>query len=93
MINKGHHEQWDVFYAAVVVVAESEDEARKIHPDENVSVKDGKWVSYFPDGDEYEISENNGWPLYGGKVDVKCIGTASPEQKHGVVLASFNEFN
>lgn len=61
-------------YDSVVVIAENEDEARKIHP-----------------GGEYE-QDFYDWVQFNqiDQIKVTHIGTATEEQKKGVLLASFN---
>lgn len=62
-------------YNAVVVAAESEDEARTIHP----SGFQDDWTAIY-----------NGWCDDPNQVKVKLIGIASADTKPGIVLASFN---
>jgi len=91
MTNKENHDVFDKYFNAVVVVAEIEDEAKKIHPYPYVFFKNDKWVCRpFSDEDEYEILNNSVWPLYEDAIDVKLIGIASSDQKKGVVLSSYN---
>jgi len=90
MTNKEKHDVFDEYFDAVIVIAENEDEARKIHPDPYISFKNDKWVRLFSDGEDYEVLNYPVWPLYGGAIDVKCIGSASSDQKKGVVLSSYN---
>lgn len=62
-------------YDSCVVVAESPQEARKIHPSGNIDLK---WDSYT-------------WPSKPELVAVTLIGNASSKMKRGaVVCASFN---
>ena len=90
-------------YDSCVVIAENENEARKIHPSKYVThSRDGKWFGTYdcPDkpelhGKEYE-SENidrlSSWVLFQGidKIKVEEIGEAKQGMKKGVVVSSFN---
>lgn len=63
-------------FDSCVVVAETEDQARLIHPEERVN-----WLH----------KHNNCWPDTPDQVQVQLIGTASPGLDAGKVLcASFN---
>lgn len=61
-------------YDACVVAAETEDDARNIHP-----LSEWMWVS---NGDM--------WPKNPKDVKVKLIGTAETGINRGVIVASFN---
>lgn len=77
-------------YDSVVVSAESEDEARKIHPSPFVThYKDGKWMGTYARGGEYE-NEQSDWVAFCdiGELKVKLIGESKLPK--GVVLASYN---
>ena len=79
-------------YDSVVVIAENENEARKIHPSEFVThIKDGNWMGTYAKGGEYE---NNGYDWVDldqiDQIKVTYIGEATDEQEKGVLLASFN---
>jgi hypothetical protein len=73
-------------YDAAIVVAESEDDARTIHPGASAVGKDGRlWVS--------ELWEQSGVWVYFKDIDkirVTLIGVADPSQERGVILSSFN---
>lgn len=84
-------------YDSAVVAAESEKDAREIHPSSFVThVNNDKWMGTYPggdcNGDEYEA----GWGACGEWVEfsdikhvtVELLGETSKDK--GVVLASFN---
>ncbi len=97
-INKG----WDT-YDSVVVCAESEDEAIKIHPSKSQKIywRDGKWLervgihwhpSWGKAGDEIEVDNHDMW-VEGkdiSKLKVEYLGEAGKSVKKGVILSSFN---
>lgn len=94
-ISQGLNTGWDT-YDSVVVCAESEDDARTIHPSEYIThITNNKWMGTYSGGigkgNEYEQDSSN-WVLYSeiDKIIVEYIGEASTEQKRGVILASFN---
>lgn len=66
-------------YDSCVVCAESEDEAKRIHPREQNECFHGRnnWQSET-------------WASYPENVTCKLIGTAADNVKKGVVCASFN---
>ena len=77
-------------YDEMVVSAESEDEARKIHPSPFVThYKNGKWMGTYSKGGEYE-NEQSDWVAFRdiGNVEVKLIGESYLPK--GVVLTSYN---
>ena len=77
-------------YDQVIVAAESEEEARQIHPIGFVThIKDGKWYGTRQNGEEYEFYSSV-WVCASeiDRIDVELIGTT--HKKKGVVLASFN---
>ena len=79
-------------YDSFVAVAESEEDARSMHPSEFVThIKDGKWMGTYTEGGEYEYYSLD-WPQYDkvSEIQVKYIGEASNDMKIGVVCASFN---
>lgn len=83
-------------YDSVVVIAENEDEARKIHPSSFVThIKNSKWMGTYSGGlkigGEYEQLSSD-WVKFDQieQIKVTHIGTATEEQKKGVLLASFN---
>ena len=79
-------------YDSAIVIAENEDEARKIHPNRLVThITNGQWMGTYPGGGEYK-KESFDWVRCSDidKISVKYIGEASKEQQKGLVLASFN---
>lgn len=82
-------------YDSAVVAAESEGDARNIHPSESVThATNGKWMGTYSGGknigSEYENDDGYYWPKYSDidSVEVEYIGeTYKPR---GVILASFN---
>ena len=79
-------------YDSVIVCAENEEEARKIHPSKSVThVKNGNWMVTCDNGWEYEDVCDD-WVEFKDidKIKVTHIGTAVENQKKGVILASFN---
>lgn len=81
-------------YDSVVVIAENEKEARKIHPSEFVThITDGQWMSTYATkgGGEYNFDSRD-WVQYDEieRLKIKHIGTATDKQEKGVLLASFN---
>jgi hypothetical protein len=86
------HHSWD-FYDSAVVVAASEEAARRIHPvsvrdNIDVSWEEGQWWLTLEDGsfDEYGSYD---WATPEG-VEVRRIGTADAGIKPSVIMASFN---
>lgn len=80
-------------YDSFVCVAETEKEARETHPSFFVThVKDGKWHGTYNDkSGDYETGDHEWVPFSRVEtVKVTLIGTASDDQKRGVVIASFN---
>jgi acetone carboxylase gamma subunit len=77
LLTQNANEKYDT-YDSCIVVADSEDEARYIHP--SAYCKDANW---------YEFKNYTSWthPI---NVGVEFIGVAVPELRKGVVLASFN---
>jgi len=81
-------------YGSAVVIAENEDEARKIHPSEYVThFKNNKWMGTYTDGEEYEIEDSFGWVLPSEikEIEVIYLGEAEPSQKKGLIIASLNK--
>lgn len=79
-------------YDSCVVIAESEEAARNIHPSSFVThVKDGKWMGTYTKGGEYE-QDSYDWVPYSriDEIKVTLIGTALESKEPGVVCASFN---
>ena len=79
-------------YDSAIVIAENEDEARKIHPNEYVThVTNDQWMENYSGGEEYKNEPHDGVKYSDiDKISVKYIGEASKEQRKGLVLASFN---
>ena len=82
-------------YNSVVVIAKNKKEARKIHPSSYVThITDNEWMGtryWEQTEDEYEYCLHD-WVGASqiDKIKVTHIGTATEEQKKGVLLASFN---
>lgn len=86
-------------YDSVIVIAENEQEARKIHPFKFIThIKDGKWIAKWnlspeEDDEDNEYEKNSGdWVDVSQihQIKVTHVGTALDNQKKGVLLASFN---
>jgi hypothetical protein len=84
-------------YGSAVVCAESEEEARLIHPSKFVTHhKDGKWYGTlgFSPHDEYETENDHcrSWVQFSqvNEIEVKYLGEADAGIEKGVVIASFN---
>ena len=87
-------------YDSVVVCAESEKEARLIHPSESVTHhKNGKWYGTYRGGErigeEYEFEDEcnyGSWVSLSDidKLKVEYIGDADKKIKKGIIIASFN---
>ena len=67
-------------YDSVVVYAESEDEARKIHPESSNGYKD-VWENLFSVWVKFNDLD---------KIKVEYLGKNEEIKKSGVILASFN---
>jgi hypothetical protein len=79
-------------YDSAVVAAESEDEARRIHPSPFYVWNDGDaaWHFAYASG-ETEIDRYvDNWAKEIEQVTVRHIGTALPGTQQGVVIASVN---
>ena len=82
-------------YDSAVVAAESESDARSVHPSSFVThVTDGKWMGTYSGGNaigsEYDNDDGQGWPKHS---DIDCIGVeylGETDRERGVVCASFN---
>ena len=75
-ISQSENSGWDTF-SDLVVCANSEDEARHIHPSQ---YKDDPWAE-----DAYSA-----WCKSPDQVEVVYIGIAAPDVKPGIVCASFH---
>ena len=79
-------------YDAIVVAAESTDEARKIHPSRFCTHNNGKnFMGTYDRGGEYIYTDND-WVKFSDihKINVTILGEAHPSVEKGVILASFN---
>jgi hypothetical protein len=76
-------------YDSAVVAAESEDDARHIHPDGRSCSKDGRWVVECSDG-TYIDFDCESWAKFSeiNFIDVEYLGET--DKVRGVILASFN---
>lgn len=82
-------------YDSVIVCAENEEEARRIHP--SSLLPDNKDAMYYDNGrrlvSEFnEDTDDDTWVEFNpiDQIKVEYIGEASKNLKKGVVLASFN---
>lgn len=73
LISQNENNSYDT-YDAAVVAAESEDEARQIHPS-------------YPNG---WLHKSNTWATVPENVSVRLIGGATEGTKAGEILSSFN---
>ena len=82
---------WDT-YDSMVVAAKTEDEARKIFPNEGCEIRWSEtlnsWV--WPINNNIERYDSSAWAADIENVKVKKIGTAEQNVKAGVIIASFN---
>ena len=78
LISQDENRDWDS-YDSAVVCAESEDEAREIHP----SGHSDPWTPLYP-------GTTGTWASSPDNVSVELIGEAESSIEKGVVLASFN---
>jgi len=79
LISQTENDGYEI-YDSAVVAAESEEDAKRIHPGGCVLEK-GRWTSN-PDSWTWASSPKN--------VKAELIGMAAPFTKQGVILASFN---
>ena len=85
-------------YDSAVVIATSEEEARRIHPSKHYIFVNGVWNFWvWKDGKKLmsPCDPEQGWGPYGEwttpeNVTVTCIGDATQGQVGDVVCASFN---
>jgi hypothetical protein len=89
LISQAVNRGYDI-YDSAVVAAESEEEARIISPNGYTEWVDGKWHTRMTDG-SLEITDwlYTDWVLP-SQVQVKFLGKATEDIKHGVICASFN---
>lgn len=84
-------------YDSVVVVAENEDDAKRIHPSESWwdggfydEEKKEFWTHYSGSSKTYLFEDKWGtWTNDLSKIKVEYLGEAEPHLKRGVVVASF----
>jgi hypothetical protein len=81
LVSQGINNGYDTF-DSMVVVAEQESDARKIHPAETWDWIDEENYNYW----QY----NSVWANTPEQVDIEYIGEAAPNTDAGIVLASFN---
>jgi hypothetical protein len=76
-------------YDSAVVAAESEDDARHIHPDGKIHPENSKWVRKLWDGNMIN-EDGEEWVKFSeiDSIDVEYLGETNKER--GVILASFN---
>lgn len=86
LLTQNQNNDWDT-YDAMIVAAESEEEARKIHPDRNIFDNDDEkaWKFYK---DSYSTWANNS-----DHVKVKLLGMAHSGVEKGIILKSFGAGN
>ena len=82
-------------YDCAVVSAESEADARNIHPNGFVThVTNGKWMGTYLRGknigSEYENYDCYSWPKYSDIDCVKVEYLGETDKPRGVIIASFN---
>jgi hypothetical protein len=79
-------------YDSAVVAAETEDEARRIHPASHYEWDDARrvWFTTYADGERREHKECWDWVSDIECVSALCIGEAAEHVEKGVVCASFN---
>lgn len=80
LISQSTNNDYDT-YDAAIVAAETEDDARRIHP--------GNYPDPVPDGDNIRDANYGTWTSI-GNVKVQLVGEAVTGMMKGVVLASFN---
>ena len=77
LISQSDNNNYDTYNAAVVA-APDESVARTLKPSDGTVIMDWSEFDLFT------------WVRSPDQVKVKLIGTATPEQKQGLILASFN---
>ena len=75
-------------YDSVIVCAENEEDAKKIHPNKAVFLKNDEWVSIIGKTHyrNYEWVEYNHTFL----LTVTYLGEATKDMKSGIILSSYN---
>lgn len=77
-------------YDSAVVAAESEDEAKEIHPSE-YWILQSEYDDYWTRGNLTKSYEVTGcWAQRPSQVEVKYLGEAAEGTQSGVILASYN---
>jgi hypothetical protein len=75
-------------YEAAVVAADSEDEARTIHPSFRVThVNDWNWVGWGTEFGEYEYKESS-WVAYSDIQQIKVEYLGETVKSRGLILSS-----
>ena len=78
-------------YDSAIVAAENEDDARMIHPNKGVYIKNNLWYHIYHTGNELEYWDGYWVPVKDlHLIKVELIGTAKAGTERGVILASFN---
>lgn len=80
---------WDT-YSSMIVSAESEHEARRIHPSRYIKYnEDDYWYILQQDGNIFIPESESGWVFFKDidKLKVECIGKSLKPK--GVILSSF----
>ena len=91
LISQSVNNEYDT-YDSAVVIAESPEEAKKIHPNENYDYEEHKESNpYLEDKSRYEKADQD-YGTWARKefVKVEYLGIADKNKKKGVVCASFN---
>jgi hypothetical protein len=84
LVSVKEHLGWDT-YDSMVVAAETEDQARRIHPHGEDFLWDDGWKHKGQ-----PIRADDSWVDNPDDLIVECIGTAIEETEAGVILASYN---
>lgn len=87
LISQNENEDYDTFDSAVVA-ANSENEARIIHP--GVTRRDDVFSEESNKREWEHKSRYSNWASSPEHVTVKYIGEAAPEIEYGIILASYN---
>ena len=82
-------------YDSAVVAAESESDARNIHPYRFVThITNGEWMGTYSGGDkigeEYPNNAYGSWPKYSDIEHIKVKYLGDTKLPIGLILASFN---
>lgn len=84
LISQSVNDDYDT-YDSAIVIAESEEEAKKIHPDGNYDYKENNTLLRFNESDE----DYGSWAKK-EYIEVKLIGVANKDAIKGVVCSSYN---